>query len=118
MVSWFRRMKIQMFVANKNTGADTTANKLRMIFANTAIHFYKIYSLNVAVYEGEFKNDKREGKGIFKFPDGGVYEAEFLNGLFQGKEIYKYVNGDVYEGEFKNGLFEGKEFINSRWGCL
>jgi len=60
------------------------------------------------VYEGEWKNDKSEGKGINKWENGAVYEGEFKNGKYEGKAIYKYSNGDEYEGEFKNGKREGK----------
>ena len=34
-----------MFFTNKYIGADTPASKLRMIFTNIAIYFYKLYSL-------------------------------------------------------------------------
>jgi hypothetical protein len=31
-------------------------------------------------YEGEFANDKREGKGTFTWSDGRVYVGEWKNG--------------------------------------
>ena len=31
------------------------------------------------VYEGDWKEDKRTGKGICKYQNGDVYEGDFLN---------------------------------------
>ena len=44
-------MKIQVVVTNKNTGADASANKLRMMFANIAIHFYKLQLKNLEPFK-------------------------------------------------------------------
>ena len=66
-------------------------------------------------YEGEFKNDLREGYGIFYTSDGDRYEGEFKNELIEGYGIWYFSNGDRYEGEFKNNLIEGygiKYFCN------
>ena len=59
-------------------------------------------------YEGEFKNGKREGKGIMYYNSGNRYEGEFKNGKFEGRGIYYYRDGDRYEGEYKNGKKDGK----------
>jgi hypothetical protein len=60
------------------------------------------------VYEGEFKDGKSNGYGIYKFKSGDVYEGEFKDDKFEGKGIYKYKNGDIYKGEFKNNKKDGK----------
>ena len=59
-------------------------------------------------YEGEMKNGKMEGKGIYYLNNGDRYEGEFKNELREGKGIYYYNDGDRYEGEFKNDKREGK----------
>ena len=51
------------------------------------------------VYEGEWKSDKREGKGINIWTTGEVYEGEWKSGKREGKGRNKWTNGDVYEGE-------------------
>ena len=65
-------------------------------------------------YEGERKNDLKEGKGILYFPNGDRYEGEFKNDKMDGKGIYYYENGEKFEGIFKedkkNG--KGKHFLN------
>ena len=69
---------------------------------------------NGDVYEGEFLNDQRHGKGIFKDNNGDVYEGDFLNDKIQGKGVYTYKEGDVYEGDFINNCFDENfyTFIN------
>ena len=49
-------------------------------------------------YEGDFKNDTAEGKGIYycnREPfKGDRYESDFINGKKEGKGIYYWNNGD------------------------
>lgn len=42
------------------------------------------------------------GLGVLKFPNGDVYEGQFKNSKRNGYGVYKYTKGDVYEGQFKN----------------
>ena len=39
-------------------------------------------------YEGEFQNNKREGKGIMYYNNGDKYEGDFINDKREGKEYY------------------------------
>ena len=82
-------------------------------------------------YEGEIKNNKPNGKGIYYSVTGEIKEGTFVNGLLNGKgkmtlnnglfiegnfkddELDGFgktinANGEIYEGEFKNGIREGK----------
>jgi len=49
-----------------------------------------------------------EWKGILYYNNGGRYEGEFKNNLREGKGIDYFNNGNRYEGEFKNSKREGK----------
>jgi radial spoke head protein 1 len=63
------------------------------------------------VYEGDFVDGQRHGKGKFTWQSGGggYYEGEFANNqLIYGKGMVTSFNGDVYTGEFKAGLKHGK----------
>ena len=60
------------------------------------------------VYKGDWKNGKKEGKGIMNYNDGDRYEGDFIKDEFEGKGKYYWNNGDLYIGEFKNGMSEGK----------
>jgi len=65
------------------------------------------------LYEGEFLNDKRHGKGKL-YNDGKIkYDGEYLNGKKHGNGKLYLKNELIFEGEFKddkrwNG--KGKEY--------
>ena len=66
---------------------------------------YKYY--NGKIYEGEYKNDLRNGIGICHYIDGYVYNGEWKNDKKHGKGILYYPNGEIYVGNFEDGNFEG-----------
>lgn len=59
-------------------------------------------------YTGPLKNNKPEGKGTLKYPDGTYYTGDFINGKFEGKGTMKWKDKSYYSGDYKNGKFEGK----------
>ena len=69
-------------------------------------------------YEGEWKNDIKEGKGIMYYNNGERYEGNWKNGRREGKGIYYWINGDKYEGDWKNNLREGKGIYYYRDGKI
>ena len=73
-----------------------------------------VKTYNNGKYEGEFKNGKKEGIGIYYFNNGGRYEGEWKNDVQEGKGKDYFDNGDRYEGDFKNGLSEGKGIYYSK----
>ena len=63
------------------------------------------YSNGNIKYDGEFINDKREGKGKFIWEDGEYYIGEWKDALKHGKGIIYYSNGNIkYDGNFINGM--------------
>ena len=42
-------------------------------------------------YEGDFKNDLKNGKGIIYYKNGGRYEGDFKNNLRDGKGLDFYL---------------------------
>ena len=61
-----------------------------------------------ATYEGEVKNGKADGVGIFTFSDGSTYEGKVKKNKIHGKGKYTDSNGNVYEGKFRFGSFKSK----------
>ena len=67
-------------------------------------------------YEGEWKNDKRDGKGILIFPNGDRYEGDFKEDKQEGKGIYYYKNGDREMGDYFDGRKIGKHVLLTNKG--
>uniref|UniRef100_A0A7S3YDZ5 MORN repeat-containing protein 5 n=1 Tax=Lotharella globosa TaxID=91324 RepID=A0A7S3YDZ5_9EUKA len=59
-------------------------------------------------YEGEWKANKKHGKGVFKYPNGDKYEGQWRNDQKTGQGVYTFKNGDKYEGKFANNMFHGE----------
>ena len=49
-----------------------------------------ILMVNGDRYEGDFRNELREGKGIMYYYDGEKYEGDWRNGIKHGKGIYYF----------------------------
>ena len=60
------------------------------------------------VYEGDYQNDVIHGKGKIKYANNAVYEGEWEHGKIHGKGKYTYANGEVYEGDWKDNEIYGK----------
>ncbi|MBR5602907.1 MAG: hypothetical protein IKW51_01665 [Bacteroidales bacterium] len=70
----------------------------------------KINYPNGDCYEGEWKDDKRCGKGICWYGRNKdkMYEGDWLNDKREGHGIWKYENGDIVECEWKSGDKNGE----------
>ncbi len=59
------------------------------------------------VYEGQFVNNKKEGKGSLVYSDSSKYNGQFKNDLKNGFGIYKENNGWRTEGNYINDSLNG-----------
>ncbi len=80
-------------------------------------------SINGEVYKGEFKDDKRNGEGRHYWPDlPAVYDGEWKDdkmdgrGDLRGKLPLPGGVWGVYEGEFKDGKMNGRG--RHTWPCF
>jgi len=68
----------------------------------------KLTEETIGHYLGEYKNNRKHGKGVYEYKNGIKYEGQYVDG---NKEGYgKLFNGDgsmSYEGYFKKGLPHG-----------
>ena len=55
----------------------------------------------VLTYEGEYKNDLKNGKGIFTWSSGSKYIGEFKDDERDGEGKMVWSDGTMYEGEWK-----------------
>ncbi|GAX19611.1 hypothetical protein FisN_19Hh191 [Fistulifera solaris] len=91
--------------------------------------FGKMTWANGDVYEGNIKNNLRNGKGTMVFAahpgdkSTGKYDGYWKSDMMHGKGSRKYTNGDKYEGEFFLGKRQGEgrfTYANGDvfWGCF
>lgn len=56
------------------------------------------------IYEGDWKNDIKEGKGVLTFSTGDIYDGNWLTNKRDGYGIYIYNSGDRYYGVWKGDV--------------
>jgi hypothetical protein len=62
---------------------------------------------NGAVFEGQWKEGKRQGKGKQVWKDGSIYEGYWKNDMANGRGRLIHADGDVYEGDWENDKASG-----------
>ena len=60
-------------------------------------------------YEGDWENDKPHGFGINTFPNGKIYTGNFAKGKPVGDGQWTYADGRIYNGTWVNGAFLNKD---------
>ena len=60
-----------------------------------------------SIYEGQFKDGQRHGKGKQKAEGIAEYQGEWVNNNFEGKGVLVYADGGKYEGDFFKNKKEG-----------
>ena len=58
-------------------------------------------------YLGQFKKNKRHGRGKSSYRNGGLYEGEWFDDKPHGRGRYITASGDWYLGMVLNGTSEG-----------
>ena len=56
------------------------------------------------LYEGETKNGKRHGKGVFTFKNGDRYDGDFVDDIMTGRGIVTTKDGSKFEGEVRQRM--------------
>ena len=59
------------------------------------------------MYEGQYVEGKKVGKGKFTWPDGSTYEGDF-NDAIEGFGTYIWADKRQYVGDWKNNKMHGK----------
>ncbi|CAF4002358.1 unnamed protein product [Rotaria sp. Silwood1] len=78
-------------------------------FRNGKRHGYGVYYYpNKEEWAGKWLNDQTNGRGIRTFPDGSRYEGEEKNAKKHGYGTYCFPNGDIYDGEWVNDKQNGR----------
>merc|ERR1712200_385984 len=71
-------------------------------------------------YEGEFKNDEKNGVGTYTwisgYWQGDQYSGQVRDDKIEGKGVYKTAYGDLYDGNFTNGQKDGYGVMRYAFG--
>ena len=59
------------------------------------------------VYDGEYRDGKRHGFGVYRWSNQDRYEGEWDSGKRQGSGVYYWPGWTSYEGEFMNNMRHG-----------
>lgn len=60
-------------------------------------------------YEGEYKNDKKEGYGEFEWNDGRKYKGKWINGKQNGEGEFYHIKDKIW----KKGIWSDGKRV--RW---
>ncbi|CDW78312.1 UNKNOWN [Stylonychia lemnae] len=66
-----------------------------------------VYKCSGAIYNGEWKQGFRYGKGLMQWPDGAKYEGEWELGRAYGRGIFTHTKGEIYDGQWINDKAHG-----------
>jgi hypothetical protein len=72
---------------------------------------YDPNNIRVSIYQGQWYEDKPQGKGKFTDFEGSVYEGNFVDGMFGGEGTLSFYQGykyTKYVGQFSNGKKYGE----------
>ena len=91
----------------------TTGVKIRQGKGKYLVSPSEEYPLGIERYEGDWKEEKMTGTGIYYYSNGEIYEGDWLENKQHGKGVYKFTNGTCYIGEWANHRMNGEgKFIN------
>ena len=74
----------------------------------SSIAYAETLKFGAATYEGEVKNGKAHGIGIFTFSDGSIYEGKVSKNRIHGLGKYTDSKGNVFNGKFRYGIIKVK----------
>ena len=66
-------------------------------------------SLNGRTYDGCWENDIPHGPGVATFPNGKTYTGEYKHGRPFGQGLWTYKTGETYSGVWKKGQFVNEQ---------
>lgn len=66
------------------------------------------YTSTAFRYKGDFKDGKKQGRGVYEWANGDRFDGDFTDDSPNGRGIWIFASGDKYEGEVKNSSVVGK----------
>jgi hypothetical protein len=69
------------------------------------LHWYAGTTL-VETYEGTLQGGHYNGRGVQTWANGARYEGDFVNDRHQGRGTYRTVDGRVFTGQWASSVFQ------------
>ena len=69
-------------------------------------------------YVGEWRDDKRHGRGTFTYISGDKYVGEYSDGERRGQGVWTGANGEKYVGEWRDDKANGLGTLYSPQGAV
>jgi hypothetical protein len=69
------------------------------------------------VYDGNWKDGKQHGHGVFVTLDGDIYNGGWNEGLYHGYGVFVWSAGKVYRGDYVNGERHGRAVMTWPYGA-
>ena len=70
----------------------------------------------VSRYEGEVREGKAQGRGVYTFANGDRYDGEYRDDKRHGRGVFDWATGDRYEGEFRENRRDGRGVLTTTTG--
>lgn len=78
-----------------------------MVFFQIFSFLGKYYFFDGRVYDGQWKDNRKNGKGKLTMPEG-VFEGDFTDGHMEGKGTLRWNDGRVFTGSWFKGRQHGQ----------
>jgi hypothetical protein len=72
-----------------------------------SLEFTSSHTKERILYVGDFDNNIMNGKGTMTFENKSSYVGDFVDGCWDGQGVFYYANGDEYRGGYKNNKKQG-----------
>ena len=69
-------------------------------------------------YVGEFKENMRNGYGIYYLPDGSIYNGMWNQGVPSGRGVFTWPDSSLYDGDWKDGKRHGQGLLKTSDGFI
>ncbi|MEO8101145.1 MAG: caspase family protein [Betaproteobacteria bacterium] len=83
---------------------------------NQILHGKGEYISQAFRYNGEFRDGKKQGRGVYVWANGDKFDGDFANDQVSGKGKWEFASGDVYVGEVLNAVMVGKGVLVAKNG--